>query len=145
MLVKTLGAETQRTPRSRAATTERESASALPPDVRRWLCLAVSVWLSFWAVPLVRALPGSKSFARKVFEGGARTKGTAQIEGADGEAQPSPHIRRRSRYEKVAQKNKNLGTCYTEEARVQIRKLPNCWAALTNSRQLVAVRKRASA
>jgi len=65
MLVKTLGAETQRTPRSRAATTEGESASALPPDVRRWLCLAVSVWFSFWAVPLVRALPGSKSFAKK--------------------------------------------------------------------------------
>jgi len=123
MLVKTLSAETQRTQRSRAAATERESASALPPELasRRWLCLAVSVWLSFWAVPLVRALPGSKSFAKKVFEGGARTKGTAQIEkGVDGEAQPSPHIRRRSRYEKVAQKNKNLGTCYTEEARVQI-------------------------
>jgi hypothetical protein len=32
------------------------SISALPPDVRRWLCPAVEVHFTFWATPLLRPL-----------------------------------------------------------------------------------------
>jgi hypothetical protein len=42
--------------------------TALPPDVRRWLCPAVSVGYRVGAVPLVRALPlngGAWLFANK--------------------------------------------------------------------------------
>ncbi len=37
------------------------SGSALPPDVRRWLCPAVEVLFRFWAMPLVRPLAQNKS------------------------------------------------------------------------------------
>ena len=47
-------------------------ASALPPDVRRGLCPAVSWTFKAWATPLVRALPFIKR-AKHIVEG-ARPK-----------------------------------------------------------------------
>ncbi len=53
--------ETPRTQRTRRATSaaskQREENSALPPDGRRWLCLAVSAASHSWAGPLARASP----------------------------------------------------------------------------------------
>jgi len=63
--------------------------AALPPDVRRRLRLAVNAFDIFRAVPLVRPLALGQSPNR-------RRSRTFTVK-SNGEAEPSPHIRRRSR------------------------------------------------
>ena len=71
----------------------------MPPDVRRWLRLAESNDLSFWAQPSVRAVRLAW-ISSDVVKGRARTSGSAGNELLDnGEAKPSPHIERQSRAE----------------------------------------------
>src|SRR6476619_1416294 len=67
------------------------SGSALPPDVRRWLCPAVPA-LYIWAVPLVRPLA-------QLSDGLSPDQGPSPkiILAAIGGAEPPPHIRRQSR------------------------------------------------
>jgi hypothetical protein len=93
--------------------TERgRSASAVPPDVRRWLCLAGSA-SNFGLRPWFGLSPQTSAGNQLDQEmytsvgctdllNGAKPEPGAQpeVRGATGEAEPSPHIRRRSRYEK---------------------------------------------
>ena len=65
--------------------------SALPPDVRRGLCPAVSHSIDFGLCPWSGFSPAT--------EGRARTRGAARTFAASltGGAKPTPHIRRQSR------------------------------------------------
>jgi hypothetical protein len=92
--------------RSSDATKEKTFALRLcRPIVRRRLCLAV-IDTSTSAAPLVRASPYRRS-ENKIAEERrkARTKGLARIEvPSHGEAEPSPHIGRQSRIQKLLKK-----------------------------------------